>query len=72
VQSFFDVISKDTIAKGAEIIIEPDPAVFICRKCGEKTVYEALGPEYVCSHCGGQALRMLSGYGFQIVNVGII
>ena len=72
VQSFFDVISKDTIAKGAEIVIEPDPAVFICRKCGGKTVYEKLGPDYVCEHCGSQALRLVSGYGFQIVNVGIV
>ena len=72
VQSFFDVISKDTIAKGTQIIIDPDPAVFVCRKCGEKTVYDALGPEYVCKACGSQALRMTSGCGFQIVNVGIV
>ncbi len=72
VQSFFDVISKGTAAEGADIIIEPDPAVFVCRKCGEKTVYNALGPEYVCGSCGSQALRMLSGCGFQIVSVGII
>lgn len=72
VQSFFDVISKDTKANGATIEIELDPAVFVCRKCGEKTVYEALGPEYVCKSCGSQALRMTTGYGFQIVSVGII
>ncbi|MGI5985528.1 MAG: hydrogenase maturation nickel metallochaperone HypA [Clostridiales bacterium] len=72
VQSFFDVISKDTIAKDAEIAIEPDPAVFTCRKCGGKTVYNELGPEYVCEHCGSQALRLISGYGFQIISVGII
>ena len=72
VQSFFDVISKDTAASGAELVIEPDPAVFLCRKCGAQTVYEALGPEYVCEHCGSQALKLESGYGFQIINVGII
>lgn len=72
VQSFFDVISKNTVASGANITIESDPAVFHCRKCGEQTVYEALGPEYVCGHCGSPALHLLSGYGFQIVNVGII
>ncbi|MEA4895510.1 MAG: hydrogenase/urease maturation nickel metallochaperone HypA, partial [Oscillospiraceae bacterium] len=66
------VISIGTAAEGAEIMIEPDPAVFICRKCGERTVYESLGPEYVCSECGSQALRMISGCGFQIVSVGII
>jgi Zn finger protein HypA/HybF (possibly regulating hydrogenase expression) len=72
VQSFFDVISKNTPAEGAEIIIEPDPAVFFCRKCGQSTVYDALGPEYVCRSCGSPSLRLNSGYGFQIVNVGII
>lgn len=72
VQSFFDVISKDTIAGGAEILITDDPAVFKCRKCGETTVYEKLGPEYVCRNCGSPSLHLESGYGFQIVNVGII
>lgn len=72
VQSFFDVISKDTKASGAKLEIISDPAVFTCRKCGNTTVYDALGPEYVCKDCGSPALRMNSGYGFQIVNVGII
>ena len=72
VQSFFDVISKDTKACGAKLEIISDPAVFICRKCGKTTVYDALGPEYICKDCGSPALRMSSGYGFQIVNVGIV
>ena len=72
VQSFFDVISNDTKASGAKLEIISDPAVFTCRKCGNTTVYDALGPEYVCKDCGSPALRMNSGYGFQIVNVGII
>ncbi|NLH02089.1 MAG: hydrogenase maturation nickel metallochaperone HypA [Clostridiales bacterium] len=72
VQSFFDVIAKDTIASGAELVIESDPAVFVCRKCGGQTVYKKLGPEYICEHCGSQALRLTSGYGFQIVSVGIL
>ncbi|MDR1130948.1 MAG: hydrogenase maturation nickel metallochaperone HypA [Oscillospiraceae bacterium] len=72
VQSFFDVISKDTIAAGAEITIVRDPAVFVCRKCGVKTAYTELGPEYLCQSCGSRALRLSSGYGFQIVSVGIL
>jgi len=72
VQSFFDVISKDTIAKGAKIEIESEPVVFKCRKCGEQTIYNELGPEYVCQNCGSPALHLESGYGFQIVNIGII
>ena len=72
VQSFFDVLSKGTAAAGAEIVIEDDPAVFICRKCGAETVYTQLGPEYVCSACGSPALRLTDGYRFQIVSIGIL
>jgi hydrogenase nickel incorporation protein HypA/HybF len=72
VQSFFDVIAKATIAEGAEILVEHDPAVFICRHCGEKTAYAELGAEYLCRHCGSRALRLTAGYGFQIVSVAIV
>ncbi len=72
VQSFFDVIAKDTAAAGAKLIIEPDPAAFVCRKCGKTTVYHKLSPEYVCEHCSSPALRLVSGYGFQIISVGIV
>lgn len=72
VQSFFDVLSKDTIANGALINIELDPAAFVCRKCGEETAYEELSPEYLCHSCGSSALRLTSGYGMQIVSVAIV
>lgn len=72
VQSFFDVLSKGTAAEGAEIVIEDDPAVFVCRECGARTVYGQLGPEYVCSACGSPSLHLSGGYGLQIVNIGIV
>lgn len=72
VQSFFDVISKGTIAESAEIEIISEPVVFRCRDCSRTTVYEKLGPEYVCHACGSESLFMVQGYGFQIVSVAII
>ena len=72
VQSFFDVLSKGTVCEGAEIVIENDPAVFICRRCGARTEYAELSPEYVCSECGSPALHLTGGYGLQIINVGIV
>ena len=72
VQSFFDVISKGTIAEGAEIVIENDPAVFRCCECGRTTVYDRLGPEYVCHACKSESLRLVSGRNFQIVSVAIV
>ena len=70
-QSFFEVISKGTIAARAELVIESEPAAFMCRRCGGRTVYESLGPDYLCSACGSGDLRLLAGRSFQIVNVGI-
>lgn len=72
VQSYFDVLSKDTIAKDAKLIIEMDPAVFICCDCGAKTIYTEQAPHFECEACGSRTLRMISGYRFQIVNVGIV
>lgn len=72
VQSFFEVISKGTIAQGATIEIISDPVVFRCRECSRTTVYEKLGPEYVCHACGSESLLLLSGRGFQIVSVAIV
>lgn len=71
-QSFFDVISKGTIAEGAELDIQRDPVVFRCRECGRTTVYDELGPEYVCHACGSESLFLVSGRSFQIISVAII
>jgi len=71
-QSFFDVISKDTIARGAGLEIQTDPAVFRCKECQRTTVYNELGPEYVCHACGSEMLQLISGRSFQIVSVAII
>ena len=62
VQSFFDVLSKGTAAAGAEIVIEDDPAVFICRKCGAETVYTQHGPEYFCGDKKGDRKAILPSY----------
>lgn len=72
VQSYFDVLSKDTIARDAKLIIDIDPAVYICCDCGAKTVYTEQAPHFECEKCASRSLKLISGYGFQIVNVGIV
>ncbi len=71
-KSFFELISKDTIAKDANLIVEIEPAVFSCRDCGKQTVFPRFGPDFICEHCGSENMQLLSGKSFQIVNVGII
>lgn len=71
-KSLFETLAKDTICEGCELVILEEPAVFQCSKCGEKTSYRDLSPEYVCDACGSESLRLLSGYDFKIYNIGII
>ena len=70
--AFFDMISQNTIAQGAELIIEIEPAVFLCRDCGEKTSFDRYGPDFICSNCNSENLSLLSGKSFQIVSVAIV
>ncbi|MEG0778283.1 MAG: hydrogenase maturation nickel metallochaperone HypA [Oscillospiraceae bacterium] len=71
-QSFFDLISKGTAAEGSKLVIENEPAVFQCADCGEQSTFESFGSDFVCLHCGGTSIRLLSGKSFQIVSVAII
>ena len=70
--SMFEVISEGTIAEGCEMVIEEAPAVFKCINCGELSEYNEPEHEYKCHSCGSEQLRLLSGYKFQIVSVGIV
>lgn len=70
--SMFEVIAKDTIAEGCEVIVEEEPAVFKCLDCGEQSIYENPGHEIKCLSCESHSLRLISGYKSQIVNIGII
>lgn len=71
-QSYFDLISKGTIAEGSELVIEVDPAVFVCRDCGGHTIFERYGPDFVCGECGGANVRLISGKAFKIISIAII
>ncbi|MEG2072223.1 MAG: hydrogenase maturation nickel metallochaperone HypA [Oscillospiraceae bacterium] len=70
--SFFELIAKGTAAEGAQVIIENEAAVFLCRDCGKKTTFQQFGPDFICEHCDSTNLQLLQGKTFQIVSVGII
>ncbi len=55
IQHYFDYLSRDTLAEGAELRIERKPIVLKCRKCGaEKSISrEELG-RVKCSECGSE------------------
>lgn len=55
----FELISKDTIAKGAEVEIEEIPIKRRCFACEKEFEGEHLG--LICSDCGAVGLELISG-----------
>jgi hydrogenase nickel incorporation protein HypA/HybF len=55
----FDVIAQGTPIEGAELAIEPVPAVGLCRRCGAESQLEMFPLQ--CQACGGFDLRIVAG-----------
>lgn len=67
-QFFFKYLSSNTIADGAELIIEHLPARVECREC--KEVSEVNGFEVcVCPKCGEFAAEPVSGREFYVDSI---
>jgi hydrogenase nickel incorporation protein HypA/HybF len=55
----FDLVAQGTPVEGAELVIEPVPAVGRCRSCGDETALERF--PWRCARCGGLDLEVLRG-----------
>ncbi|AIS51338.1 hydrogenase nickel insertion protein HypA [Thermoanaerobacter kivui] len=60
----FEIISKGSIAEGAEIKIERVPLKVLCLDCGEEFV--ASLPNIQCVKCGSRNLKIVGGKEFFI------
>ncbi|MBU0744427.1 MAG: hydrogenase maturation nickel metallochaperone HypA [Gammaproteobacteria bacterium] len=58
-QFAFATVAKDTIAKGAELIIKIIPITVFCDSC--KKQFNLEEHVYVCPKCGGVRLEILTG-----------
>ncbi|MGD9152334.1 MAG: hydrogenase maturation nickel metallochaperone HypA [Gammaproteobacteria bacterium] len=63
----FENISKDTIADGAELIIEEIPITMRCKSCNQEFTVEH--HTYVCPVCGAVKLELLTGKEVLIASV---
>jgi hydrogenase nickel incorporation protein HypA/HybF len=59
VQFYFDEISKNTIAGGAELSFESRPTKLKCRKC--RTVFSPQDGQWSCPDCHESSLDIISG-----------
>jgi len=69
VQFYFDFISQDTIAEGAELVFDRRPAVYRCREC--ETTFNPQGFEWACPDCNALAFEVVSGREFRIDSISV-
>ena len=70
--SYFEMINKNTPAEGARLMIEIEPAVFICRDCGAESVFPKYGPDFICCHCSSENLSLTGGSSLKIISVTVV
>lgn len=64
IQYYFDVISKGTVAEGAELKMERLPILMRCEHCQWEGQIDK--HHIVCPACGGTRLKLLQGREFYV------
>jgi hydrogenase nickel incorporation protein HypA/HybF len=59
VQFYWDIISKDTIAEGAQLHFRRLPAKLACLDCDNQ--YTPIDGGFSCPNCTGQHVKVISG-----------
>jgi len=59
IRNSFDMLSRDTLAEGAELAISEIPLQVKCMKCSAE--YNASGMSMICPECGSIASELVKG-----------
>ncbi|HMO59220.1 MAG TPA: hydrogenase maturation nickel metallochaperone HypA [Roseiflexaceae bacterium] len=65
----FDVITKETIAAGARLVIEPVPLGYTCRRCNCEYTVDCTTTAPICPQCDGRDLVVSQGREFVLHSV---
>lgn len=55
----FDAVAKNTLAEGAQLVIQSKPAIGICQHCQRQV--STCGWYEPCEHCGQLCVKILQG-----------
>ena len=69
VQFYWDIVSQDTIAQGAELHFERVPGSLSCLGCGH--VFPLNGRDYACPMCVGKQVIAAGGDEFRLESIEI-
>ncbi len=70
-QTYFDFVSKDTIADKAELHITRVPAVLKCRSCSFEFTLSRENWQFSCPSCSASDVELLSGREFTVESIEI-
>ena len=69
VQFYWDIVSKGTIAEGADLCFRRVPGTLRCVACGETFTFGRM--EYVCPNCGSGQVVVVGGDEFRLESIEI-
>ena len=73
IQRYFDYLSKDTMAEGAQLTIERVPLVVRCKACSESFHLNLrYGRQIECPHCKGTEFAYVSGREYRIESMEVV
>ena len=67
VQFYFDFISQDTIAKGAQLVFQRVPATFRCWDCGN--TFTPNERDFTCPACEGMRVEVVAGNELRVESI---
>jgi hydrogenase nickel incorporation protein HypA/HybF len=69
VQFYWDIVSEDTIAKGAKLNFKRIPAVLQCLECNHR--YAPTDEELACPTCNSTQIKVVSGQEFLLESIDV-
>ncbi len=66
---YFEIVSRDTAAEGAELEMEIVPARLRCRSCGRE--WEPEFADFRCAECARAEVEVLSGTEFEVDSIDV-
>jgi hydrogenase nickel incorporation protein HypA/HybF len=67
VQFYFDFISQNTIAEGAQLVFQRTPATFRCRDC--ENTFVSNQRDFICPQCGEMRVEVVAGSEFRVESI---
>jgi hydrogenase nickel incorporation protein HypA/HybF len=68
IQFYWDIISRDTLAQGAQLHFQRIPAEMYCQGCHQTYILQG---DFTCPNCGGDRVQVIAGEEFYIEAIDI-